>query len=451
MASVDVYVDDFLLLAKTESQRGQVLRAALSSIDKVMRPLEPSDPVHRTEPSSTKKMLKGEAAWATRKRILGWDLDLEAMTLTLPPHRVERLYAILDLLSPPRRRLPIKQWHQLLGELRSMAPGLPGSRGLFSVLQEALRSPASRRVRLTQRIYDTANDFRALADSLAIRPTQLQELVPTYPSDIGASDACQRGMGGIWFDALNPTSAPIVWRQRFPACIAAALVTADNPKGVLSISDLELTGMLAHLDILTQDRDVTARTLWVNADNRAAVAWTTKGSSTSTAARSYLLRFGSLHQRTYRYIVRAHYMPGPVNVMADDASRRWDLSDADLLTHFDAHYPQALSWQMRPLSSATSALLNGALSKKLSPAASLVNASPPPPRHGRAGRRSVPASASIPSPSAPTQFLFSNSLPTDTAPARSPPAVTPSGLGLWKTPYERWARRTPVWGPWTLV
>ena len=82
LAAVDVYVDDFLLMAQTQPRQRRVLRATLHAIDDVLRPLAPTDPTSRKEPSSTKKMLKGDACWATHKRILGWDLD----TVSPPPH-----------------------------------------------------------------------------------------------------------------------------------------------------------------------------------------------------------------------------------------------------------------------------------------------------------------------------------------------------------------------------
>ena len=59
---VDVYVDEFLLLAQTAYQKERVMRAMLSSaIDDVFHPVEPTDPPHRKEPASTKKMAKGDA------------------------------------------------------------------------------------------------------------------------------------------------------------------------------------------------------------------------------------------------------------------------------------------------------------------------------------------------------------------------------------------------------
>ncbi|KAI2491522.1 hypothetical protein MHU86_23050 [Fragilaria crotonensis] len=320
VASVDVYVDDFLLMAQTRAQQHKVLRSALTAIDDVFRPLEAGDPAHRKEPASVKKMLKGDSQWSTWKRILGWDIDTVSETLHLPPHRVARLREVLTWLQPPRKRLPRKQWHQLLGELRSMAPALPGTRGLFSVLQHALSQGDHHRVRLNRHVYGIAKDFATLVDAVASRPTRLRELVPTAPSDIGACDACQHGMGGVWFDALDPTAPPILWRSRFPQHIRSALVTADNPSGLVSISDLELTGVIAHADVLARHRDITERTIWLASDNTAAVAWSNKGSATSLTARAHLLRFKALHQRAYRYVDRTHYLPGPVNVMADDAS-----------------------------------------------------------------------------------------------------------------------------------
>ena len=229
VGAVDVYVDDFLLLAQTAAQQTAVMRSALSSIDEVLRPLEPGDPPHRKEPSSTKKMLKGDAHRATTKRILGWDVDTRNLTLSLPPHRLDRLRELLSFISPPRRRLPLKQWHQLLGELRSMSPAIPGSRGLFSALQEALKHSDGHRVRITQRIHAIAGDFHSLFECMAERPARLPELTPTYPSDIGASDACQHGMGGVWFDTLDPATPPIVWRSEFSAHVTNSLITATTP------------------------------------------------------------------------------------------------------------------------------------------------------------------------------------------------------------------------------
>lgn len=139
---------------------------------------------------------------------------------------------------------------------------------------------------------------------------------------------------------------------------------------------------------------------------------------------------------------------------ADDASRRWDLNDSDLLTHFNYTYPQAVSWHMLTLQSdTTTTALTGALSRRRPVNASPSKNVPPAPLpHGRSGRPSVPVSASHPS-ACPmlTPYLFSNCLPSATATGPLPPVVDLSGLGQWRTPYKRWVRRIPSWGPRTLA
>ena len=371
-AYTDVYVDDFLLLAQTQHKQRQVLRAALHSIDAVFRPLTPDDPPTRKEPASVKKFLKGDASWLTFKRVLGWDINSQTMTIHFPPHRADRLREVLQWLRSPRERLSVTKWHQMLGELRSVSLALPGTRSLFSMLQHALSRSDQCRVRLTQRIYDVAADFLDLVNSVATRPTRLYELVPTAPAYIGACDASQRGtMGGVWLDVTGATP-PILWRTPFAPHISTALVTSANRRGTLSISDFELTGMNA-TPMCSPDLATSVSVLYGAGDNSAAISWSQKGSATSVAARAYLLQFSALHQRRHRYLARYHHIPGPVNTMADDASRRWDFLDHELLSHFNSAYPQTQSWTLLPLANDTNSALTGALCRQRQRSASHVS------------------------------------------------------------------------------
>ena len=452
LSCVDVYVDDFLLAAQTKREQVRLLRHTLHAIDAVFRPLSPDDPGTRKHPASVKKMKHGDAHWAHRKLMLGWVVDTVAETIELPPHRLLRLHSLLDDIGPHRKRMAISKWQQMLGELRSMSLAIPGSTGLFSVLQETLRRGDQYRVRLNRHVHACSRDFRALADSLGTRPTHFRELVPLSPSDVGACDACREGMGGVWFDALDVDAPPILWRTRFPATIRSTLVTSECREGSLSISDLELAATIAHKAVLASQRHVHERTVWLHSDNRAAVAWAAKGSSTSSTARAYLLRLNSLLQRAHRYHARHHFIPGSLNSMADDASRLWHLDDTSLLTHFDSHYPQTTSWRICHLTPAMTRAVTGALSRQRHVPASLLSAAPPRIPPGASGRPFALASATTPdSPTSATASLFCNSLPTGTARASLLPAASPSALGQWRTPYERWVRRSPGWGPLTLA
>jgi hypothetical protein len=71
-ATYNVYVDDFISLIQGGAKRRlAVQRNLFHSLDKVFRPLETGNNLHRQEPISVKKLLKGDAHWATTKTILG--------------------------------------------------------------------------------------------------------------------------------------------------------------------------------------------------------------------------------------------------------------------------------------------------------------------------------------------------------------------------------------------
>ena len=158
----DIYVDDFLGTTQgNKTTQKRVKRALLNSLDKVFRLLAVTDHPMRQEPASLKKFKKGNGTWATKKRMLGWNIDTVAQTIALPPHRAERLTAILDSIPRTQRTVPTKTWHKVLGELRSMSIALPGAQGLFSLLQEAFRHKDLQRprLRLTQAIHGVLQDF----------------------------------------------------------------------------------------------------------------------------------------------------------------------------------------------------------------------------------------------------------------------------------------------------
>jgi hypothetical protein len=217
----DVYLDYFIGLAQgNATRRKRVKRALLHSLDRVFRGLNDTDGPHRQEPASVKKLLKGDATWATRRTVLGWVLDTVDKTIQPPPYRVERLHAILASIPSTQRRTSNKKWQQVIGELRSMALSVPGSRGLFCSLQEALRHKANdgARVRLGRHVHSFLDDFRWLAEVLASRPTSMLEVVPSSsPATRGACDASGKEMGGVHFmPGTNGPIQPYLWRSPSP-------------------------------------------------------------------------------------------------------------------------------------------------------------------------------------------------------------------------------------------
>jgi hypothetical protein len=110
------------------------------------------------------------------------------------------------------------------------------------------------------------------------------------------------------------------------------LVSFNDPSGQVTNSDLELAATIVQHDVAAHHYDVRERTTSSGSDNTPAVAWQGKGSTTTASAPAYLLRLQTLHQRFHRYCSSIFYMPSDVNVMADDASGLFALSDDQLLT-----------------------------------------------------------------------------------------------------------------------
>ena len=470
VASVDVFVDDFIALAQGSPNRTRwVRRILMEAIDDVLRPVDAQDGPYRREPISVDKLQKGDACWETRKKILGMIIDTVSMTLELPPRRQQRLSALLDSIHPRQKRLSLNAWHRLLGELRSMSIALPGARGLFSAMQAAIRTHASGRLRLDRGFHDAIEDFRWLSDSMRDRPTRLQELVPTQPTLLGAHDASGRGAGGVWFpspeavcrdvtthtlrqgalirQSIDPR-APVLWRVPFDSTIQDRLISFANPTGTINNSELELAGSVLHNSVAAHCYDIRERTIKSSTDNIVSLYWDRKGSITASSPAAYLLRAQALHQRHHRYLSLKDYLEGPRNGMADDASRLLDLSPHQLLTHFDSRYPQSHPWQLwTPPLPMISAVTSAVHRRRYKPEWFLP-APTPLPRTGPSGNNSAADSLwilpskglKIPSPS-------SKHLRMLTATDTSIQVTDRSGLAPWKMQYVPLAKRLPQWGP----
>jgi hypothetical protein len=446
----DVYVDDFVMAAQgSHAKLRRHRRTLFHEVDRVLRPLEPTDSPHRTEPISVKKLGKGDAQWATRKNILGWIVDTVRHTIELPPRRRARLHSILAELPRTQRRTSGKKWHKVMGELRSMELAVPGLRGMFSLLQEAFRHAAGGRIPLTDEVHDALDDIRHLATDLTERPTHLREIIPQAPTITGACDAAKAGMGGVLF---GTAAGPVLWRAPFPADIRAAVVATDNPSGAITNSDLELAGTVAQHDIAAQLGTIRNRTIGTLTDNTPALAWQRKGSTTTTGPAAYILRCQALHQRHHRYQKVLEHIPGTDNTMADDCSRLWRLDDHALLTHFNTTYPQGIPWRMHRLRPAMLSALTSALRKQRPAPASFLTPSAGPMAPGPCGPNTARHSPSTPcSTTSTTPFPCSKFTPSASATDDTAVAATPYALARLMPNCATWARRWPSWGPVTLA
>ena len=444
LRQMDVFVDDFIGLAQgSHNELQTVRRHLLHSVDHVLDQPRPEE-VTRAEAVSMKKLLKGDGKWATRKQVLGWIIDTIQGTLEIPTHRIELLHNIMNELRP-LTRISLKRWQQIIGQLRFVAPGLPGSQGLFSALQYGLKFSNKGRIRITSHIKNHLRDFEYLLQNLTARPTRIAELVPDGPHLLQAIDACSHGMGGVIF---TPEHEPVLWRQSFSPDIRQRVISEANPKGDITNSDLEQSAIIGGLDVASRTFDVRERTTISFTDNTPALARCRKGAVTSVEAAAYLCRLLSLHQRHNRYTTQFFHIPGTLNKMADILSRWWHLSDEEILTYFNTHFPQKKPWRLCHLDEGMNSALVSSLHKQRPEPMLYLQQDVPETPVGSNGKSFALTSTLTPTYNLPNHKPVSTSCQSmqdvsETAPIQE--VASPSALLKFATPYAPLARGSPTW------
>jgi hypothetical protein len=255
-----------------------------------------------------------------------------------------------------------------------MATAIPGAKHLFSILQHVLVDQKAPRIRLLPIVKHSLSDWKQLTTELATKPIQIQTLVPNLPTFLRAVDTSGKGLGGFWLPTPDSCNCPpIIFRHRFPPSVTARLVTTSNPSGDITNSDLELVALVTGADILRDTYPTAAHaTLLCTSDNAAAVAWSSKGSTSSTKARAYLLRWLAQISCTKDFTLNTIFTSGTTNTLADCCSCSFAMDDQDFSDHILRRFPTANGWRhVRPTNTTNSNMIS-ALSCEMLPWASPV-------------------------------------------------------------------------------
>jgi hypothetical protein len=145
---------------------------------------------------------------------------------------------------------------------------------------------------MTEELRNILRDWSALLRLVGRRPTHVKELVEHQPQYQGFVDASKWGVGGVLFSRIA-SMIPIVWFLEWPQEIPDQFCSSTNKSGQLTISDLDLTGIL--LQWLVLEQAVDTKTLKHNSiaiwcDNLPAVAWTYKFQTSTSPIAARILR-----------------------------------------------------------------------------------------------------------------------------------------------------------------
>jgi hypothetical protein len=348
----EVFVDDFVGLTNNGAKEHlrKISRAMIHGIHSIFPP--PEITKHTGEdPISEKKIAKGEGVWAVEKEILGWIFDGKNYTIRLPSQKIKDIIKLIRGMLKMKRP-SLNKYQKLAGKLQHASLGLPGGKGLFSPIQLAMQGNPEF-VPLTNTLKQCLKDWQAIIRHMEKQPTSVLQLVKDYPAYIGYSDSCGIGTGGTWSSGLESLE-PFLWKYEWPNDIKNQLCTATNPKGTLTMNDLELAGMVLNIFALECNVvDLAFKHITSFCDNTSAVAWAHKLRTSKLTVAARLLRIISLrlHARRASSLLPMN-IAGEDNDMADVVSRSFQggkffENNSDIVTYFNSHFPlpKPSSWR----------------------------------------------------------------------------------------------------------
>ena len=343
---LEVFVDDFCAMTNNLSHQhlSNFSKAIIVGIHSIFPP--PEITKHQGEdPISQKKMHQGESTWETTKELLGWIMDGVEFTIQLAPTRCKRIVTLITKVAH-MKRCPLQKFQTLAGKLQHASFAIPGGKGLFSPIYHALKGTPPF-ITISPILKAALLDWRTIIHQFSRMPTSVRLLVPQPPNFLVYTDACFLGCGGITCPGLSDLPH-VVWKFEWPSSIKHQIGKT------LSINDLEMAGIVMGWLVLESiQKDLSFKHVGLFADNTSSVAWTQKGSSTSSIPAARLLRLLSLRQRTRRTSsLLPMHIQGSDNTMADVSSRAFKHGEyfhaaSNIVSYFNSNFPltQNRSWQ----------------------------------------------------------------------------------------------------------
>jgi hypothetical protein len=260
--------------------------------------------------------------------------------------------------NPPLPELEVKRFQKLHGCLQFATIAIPCGKpilGQFNWYMSSTSKHPGKKLVVTDTLKAIRCDWSALSRLMGCRLTHVTELVKHPSACQGFVDASKWGAGGVWLGGTNQL-IPIVWFYEWPHTIRNQFCSASYKTGSLTISDLELTGILLQWLVLQHVVDTSTlhnASVPIWCDNLPAVAWMYKCRTSTLLMAVRILRALAVRLHTNRpALLSVKHISGIYNTMADVASRRHSLDNAKFQTDFPALFPppQDESWTLFLLS-----------------------------------------------------------------------------------------------------
>jgi hypothetical protein len=218
-----------------------------------------------------------------------------------------------------RRGIPFAEFESVISKLCHAFTALPEARGLLSSCNWILRArPLGVYLHWNGPLPEAITDIRTILQEMVIKPTLCRDLVAGWPDYIGIVDASSHGVGSVILGELSGIP-PTVFRLQWPREVTEAMVLVQHPGGTLSISDLEMAGILLLWLCLEGVASCIAHAhIAFFSDNLLTVSWVDRLASRKSRVAAWLVRALSLRLNIQRACpLTPVHIPGVENALTD--------------------------------------------------------------------------------------------------------------------------------------
>ncbi len=326
-----------------EATLQQLTRCILKGITDIFPPPSVTNS-NMGHPISAKKLAE-DGPWEARKEILGWILDGIARTIQLPSKKCDKLIDLLKTMSK-LCTIPTKELESIQGKLQFASIGIPLGKPLLGPVDKILANANignHSKIKVKGTLQEYARNWRALLYLMRSRPSHVRELIMHKEAAYqGLVDAAKFGAGGVWFSGTK-NLAPFVWFYEWPEKVRQQLCTDNNKNGTITISDLELLGILMHwlaLEVAVGIKQLKHQSPAIWCNNINAVTWCYKFcNKTSTIAGNILRVLATRIHKCESGLLAIDHLSGVYNTMADVASRKHTTNLTNFLKLFSNTFP----------------------------------------------------------------------------------------------------------------